>query len=124
MKINGINVTGIKAAVSDVRRECADRWAILLDMSDWSVRERGLIGQDWIDTRYPTVQIAAGNANNGWGHDYISMAELKQIVKDIMICRIKAKDEYKSGIRHGCFKGEDESEQQYIISELQARDLV
>ena len=124
MKINGINVTGIKAAVSDVRRECADRWAILLDMSDWSVRERGLIGQDWIDTRYPTVQIAGGNANNGWGHDYISMAELKQIVEDIIYCRSKAKDEYKAGIRHGCFKGEDESEQQYIIAELQACDLV
>lgn len=124
MKINGINVTGIKTAVSDVRRECADRWSILLDMSDWSVRERGLIGQDWIETKYPTVQIAAGNANNGWGHDYISMAELKQIVKDIMNCRIKAKDEYKSGIRHECFKGENESEQQFIIAELQACDLV
>lgn len=124
MKINGINVTGIKTAVSDVRRECADRWSILLDMSNWSVRERGLTGQDWIETRYPTVQIAAGNANNGWGHDYISMAELKQIVKDIMNCRIKAEDEYKSGIRHGCFKGENESEQQYIIAELQACDFV
>lgn len=124
MKINGINVTGIKTAVSDVRRECADRWSILLDMSNWSVRERGLTGQDWIETRYPTVQIAAGNANNEWGHDYISMAELKQIVKDIMNCRIKAEDEYKSGIRHGCFKGENESEQQYIIAELQACDFV
>jgi hypothetical protein len=125
MKINGINVTGIKTAVSDVKRECADRWAILLDISDWSVRERGLIGQDYIVTQYPTVRIATGNANGGWGHDYISMDKLKHIIKDIMDCRAKAKDEYKSGKRHWGYEDcDEESERLYIIAELQAHGLI
>lgn len=101
MKIENIEVKGIKDAVSDVRHECADRWIILLDMSDWRVRERGLIGgDDWRDD-WPEVTIASGNANSGWGHDYITMAELRNIVAEVIKARAKAKTDYANGIRHG-----------------------
>lgn len=100
MKIENIEVNGIKAAVSDVRGECADRWIILLDMSDWSVRERGLIGgDDWRDT-WPEVTIASGNANNGWGHDYVTMADLRGIIAEVIKARERAKAEYAAGVRH------------------------
>lgn len=101
MKVENIEIKGIKAAVSDVRHECADRWIVLLDMSDWSVRERGLIGGDeWRDD-WPEVTIASGNANNGWGHDYITMYELRNIIAEVIKARDKARAEYAKGVRHG-----------------------
>lgn len=100
MKVENVEVKGIKAAVSDVRHECADRWIVLLDMSDWSVRERGLIGCDeWRDD-WPEVTIASGNANNGWGHDLITMHELRNIVAEVIKARDKARAEYANGTRH------------------------
>lgn len=100
MKIENVEVKGIKAAVGDVRRECADRWIVLLDMSDWSVRERGLIGgDDWRDA-WPEFTIASGNANNGWGHDLVTMYDLRNIIAEVIKARVKARAEYDAGIRH------------------------
>lgn len=100
MKIENIEVTGVKKAVSEVRGECADRWLVLLDMSDWSVREHGLIGgDDWRDA-WPEVTIASGNANNGWGHDYVTMADLRSVISEVIKARKKAREEYAKGIRH------------------------
>ncbi len=101
MKIENIEVKGIRNAVSNVRGECADRWIILLDMSDWSIRERGLIGgDDWRDT-WPEVTIASGNANNGWGHDCVTMVDLRNIIAEVIRARERAKREYAAGVRHG-----------------------
>lgn len=101
MRAEDIDIKGIKAAVSDVRHECADRWIVLLDMSDWSVRERGLIGCDeWRDD-WPEVTIASGNANNGWGHDYVSMSDLRNIIAEVIKAREKGQREYAKGVRHG-----------------------
>lgn len=120
MKVNGINVNGIKAAVSDVRRECADRWAILLDMSgsDWTVSERALIGQDYIVTNWPTVIIAHGNANNGWGHDTITIAELRDAIKAVMDAVEAARRDYNDGKRHIGY-GHDESRLDHVRTEAQ-----
>lgn len=96
MKIEGIEVTGIKRAVSDVRRECTDRWAIVLDMSDWSVREIGLIGQDYYVESSSEFQIAGGNANS----DYITMDELKDKIARVIKCYRRASAEYDKGVRH------------------------
>lgn len=100
MKIENIEIKGVKNAVGNVRGECADRWIVLLDMSDWSVRERGLIGgDDWRDS-WPEVTIVSGNANNGWGHDYVTMADLRNIIAEVIKARERAKVEYADGVRH------------------------
>ncbi|MBQ8124670.1 MAG: hypothetical protein IJ173_02165 [Kiritimatiellae bacterium] len=100
MRIENIEVKGVKQAVSDVRRECADRWIVLLDLSDWSVRERGLIGgDDWRDA-WPEVTIASGNANNGWGHDYVTMCDVRDIIAEVIKARERANGEYAAGVRH------------------------
>lgn len=100
MKIENVEIKGVKNAASNVRGECADRWLVLLDMSDWSVRERGLIGgDDWRDA-WPEVTIASGNANNGRGHDYVTMADLRNIIAEVIKAREKAREEYAKGVRH------------------------
>lgn len=100
MKVENIEIKGVKAAVSDVRHECADRWIVLLDMSNWSVRERGLIGCDEWRDNWPEVAIASGNANSGWGHDVITMYELRNIIAKVIKARDKARAEYAKGTRH------------------------
>ena len=100
MKVENIEIKGVKSAVSDVRSECADRWIVLLDISDWSLRERGLIdGDEWRDD-WPEVTIASGYANSGRGHDLVTMHELRNIVAEVIKARDKARAEYAKGTRH------------------------
>ena len=118
MKVENVEVKGIKAAVSDVRRECADRWILLLDLSDWSVRERGLIGCDGWRDDWPEVTIASGNANSGWGHDRITMYELRNIVAAVIKAREKARAEYANGTRHDGGEEWGETLTDYVRTEV------
>ena len=118
MKINGINVTGLKKAVGDVRAECADSWVLVLDMADWNVYERGLIGGDVWTAQSHEVIIAGGNANNGWGHDCITMGEVRHIVEEVMATREKARSEYASGVRHNAYPDGYETCAEYVNAEI------
>lgn len=119
MKINGINIVGIKKAVGDIRAEYADRWILLLDMCDWRVRERGLIGGDVWNCQSYEIIIASGNANNGWGRDYIKMREVCHIIEEVMATREKARSEYAQGIRHsGAYPDGDETCAKYVHTEI------
>lgn len=118
MRVENIEIKGVKDAVSAVRRECADRWIVLLDMSDWSVSERGLIGgDDWRDD-WPEVTIASGNANNGWGHDCVTMADLRNIIAEVIKARDKARAEYAKGTRHGGGAEWGETPTDYVRTEV------
>lgn len=118
MKIENIEIKGVKRAVSDVRGECADRWIVLLDMSDWSVRERGLIGCDGWLADWPEVTIASGNANNGWGHDCVTMADLRNIIAEVIKARKRAREEYAKGVRHDGGAEWGETLTDYVRSEV------
>ena len=119
MKIEDIEVKGVKRAVSDVRAECADRWVIVLDLHDWSVCEHGLLGIScWRDVWPEWVTIASGNANNGRGHDMISMYDLRQIIAEVIKALSNASADYAKGVRHGDGTEWGETRADYIRTEV------
>ena len=123
MNINNQNVSGIKDTVSYLRNTPADRWAITLDMSDWSVRGYELIGQDFLQCHWPTIQIMGGHGNDGWGRENPTMGEVKDKVREVMEIRAKAQEEFKRGVYHpnnGFSSAEEEGWEAYFGTELAA----
>ena len=111
MIINGKSVSGIKAAVGDANHECADRWAILLNLDSRKVWETGLIGQDWLECSWPTIQIAEGHARSIFGREMASMAGIKELVETALGLYEHAKDAYARGDRYEY--APDDSEEDY-----------
>ena len=103
MKINNINVIGIKDTVSRLRNTPADRWAITLDMGDWTVCGHGLVGQDFLQCRWPIVVIMGGHGNDGWGRDNPTMGGVKDKVREVMDIRARSRDDFARGCDRGGF---------------------
>lgn len=123
MNINGRNVTGIKDAVGYVRNTPADRWAITLDMSDWSVQGHELIGQDFLQCHWPTIEIMGGHGNDGWGRENPKINDVKAKVDEVMTIRAHAKEEFERGCYHpnsGFSSAEEEGWISYFGTELTA----
>ena len=121
MKINNINVIGIKDAVSRLRNTPADRWAVTLDMSDWTVCGHGLVGQDYLQCRWPIVVIMGGHGNDGWGRDNPTMADIKDKVREVMDIRARSRDDFARGCHHvGFASAEEEGWKEFFGTELVA----
>lgn len=108
MKINNINVSGIKDTVSYLHNTPADRWAVTLDMSDWSVSGHELIGQDYLRCHWPTIEILGGHGNDGWGREDPTIREIKDKVREVMEIRAKAKADFGRGCYHKGFASAEE----------------
>ena len=121
MKINNINVIGIKDTVSRLRNTPADRWAVTLDMGDWTVCGHGLVGQDFLQCRWPIVVIMGGHGNDGCGRDNPTMEDIKGKVREIMDIRAKSRDDFARGCHHvGFASAEEEGWKAFFITELDA----
>ena len=119
MRINNINVSGIKDTVSYLRNTPADRWAVTLDMSDWTVCGHELIGQDYLQCRWPTLEIMGGHGNDGWGREIPTMRDVKERVREVMEIRARSRDDFARGCHHAGFpSAKEEGWRTFLCTEL------